>query len=93
MIGSEYETAVAVVPVVADAPSGKTGLHDLAFQVLRYRTAPAAVKEDIVLHSGEVGRSQRSIVVQAECVGLFREGLVLFQVHVRLEDPGQDGEV
>ena len=66
VIGSEYETAVAVVTIVADAPGGQTGLHDLAFQVLCYRTAPAAVKEDVVLHPGEVGWSQRGIVIQAE---------------------------
>ena len=50
VIGSEDETAGAVVSVVIDSGTCKAAFDQLAFEVVRYGTTPASVKNDLVLH-------------------------------------------
>ena len=93
MVGREDEAAVAVILVVVDAGRSQATLDQLAFQVVGYGAAPAALEDDIALDRLEVLRSEGSAVVEAEGEGPLGDGSVLLQVHVGLEDLGEQGEV
>ena len=93
VIGSEDETAVTVVAVVIDSGACKAAFDQLAFEVVRYGTAPTSVKDDVVLHRLECSWSKRCSVIEAEGERVPGEILVLLKIHVRLEDLGEDGEV
>ena len=93
VIGSEDETAVTVVAVVIDSGACKAAFDQLAFEVVRYGTAPTSVKDDVVLHRLECCRGERCAVIEAERERDLGNGLILLQVHVRLEDLRKDGKV
>lgn len=93
VIGSEYETTVAVVSVVVDSGWCQAAFYQLAFQVVRYRTAPASVEDNVTANGFEVFRCEWGSIVETEGEGVLRKGPVLLQVHSGLEDFGEEGEV
>ena len=78
---------------VASTTCSQAALDQFSFEVVCNGTAPAAMEDDVAPDRLEVGRRKRRTVIEAEGERNFRKGLVLLQVHVRLEDPGEDGEV
>ncbi len=48
VIGSEYETSVAIVSLIIDSCLCKSAFDQLAFQIVSYRTPPASLQENIV---------------------------------------------
>ena len=72
VIGGKDETAVTVISVVVNSGLCQTAFDQLAFKVVRDRTSPATMEDDIAMYTSEVLRSKWCAVIEAESEGLFR---------------------
>ena len=84
---------MTIVPIIIDRRRSQATFDQLAIQVAGHRPAPAPLKDDITTDGFEVVEGQWCTVVETKGERVFRNGPILLQVHIRLENLRDESEV